>query len=279
MLQLVNHGMTSSFLGRVREISEHFFGLPKEEKHKYIRESDSIEGYGTDMIVAENQTLDWIDRLYLTLSPPNQIQLRFWPQKPESFRETLQEYGQKIEELNKILLKAMAKSLNLEENCFLDQYGGGEEALMTARFNLYPTCPRPDQIIGAKPHADASALTFLLQDKQVGGLQFLNGNEWFRVPIIPDALLVNVGDQVETETQIMSNGVFKSPVHRVVTNSEKERYSLAVFCIPSSEKEIKPAEGLISETRPALYKKVKDYVSIYFEYYQRGRRPIDAAMI
>ncbi|CAN1774758.1 Jasmonate-induced oxygenase 4 [Linum perenne] len=181
----------------------------------------------------------------------------------------------KIEELNKILLKAMAKSLNLEENCFLDQYGGGEEALMTARFNLYPTCPRPDQIIGAKPHADASALTFLLQDKQVGGLQFLNGNEWFRVPIIPDALLVNVGDQVE----IMSNGVFKSPVHRVVTNSEKERYSLAVFCIPSSEKEIKPAEGLISETRPALYKKVKDYVSIYFEYYQRGRRPIDAAMI
>ncbi|CAN1774755.1 Jasmonate-induced oxygenase 4 [Linum perenne] len=190
-------------------------------------------------------------------------------------RETLQEYGQKIEELNKILLKAMAKSLNLEENCFLDQYGGGEEALMTARFNLYPTCPRPDQIIGAKPHADASALTFLLQDKQVGGLQFLNGNEWFRVPIIPDALLVNVGDQVE----IMSNGVFKSPVHRVVTNSEKERYSLAVFCIPSSEKEIKPAEGLISETRPALYKKVKDYVSIYFEYYQRGRRPIDAAMI
>ncbi|CAN1774757.1 Jasmonate-induced oxygenase 4 [Linum perenne] len=122
---------------------------------------------------------------------------------------------------------------------------------------------------------DASALTFLLQDKQVGGLQFLNGNEWFRVPIIPDALLVNVGDQVE----IMSNGVFKSPVHRVVTNSEKERYSLAVFCIPSSEKEIKPAEGLISETRPALYKKVKDYVSIYFEYYQRGRRPIDAAMI
>ncbi|CAN0901140.1 Protein SRG1 [Linum grandiflorum] len=273
--QIVNHGMTSSFVDRVHEISEDFFRMPKEEKHKYSRESDSVEGYGTDMILAENQTLDWIDRLYLTLSPPNQVQLRFWPQKPPSFRETLEEYGKKIGELNEILLKAMAKSLNLEEKCFLDQYGRAEEAVMKARFNLYPPCPRPDQIIGVKPHADGSALTFLLQDKQVGGLQFLKGSEWFRVPIIPHALLVNVGDQVE----IMSNGVFKSPVHRVVTNSEKERYSLAVFCVPSSEKEIKPAEGLISETRPALYKKVKDYVSIYFEYYQRGRRPIEAAMI
>ncbi|CAI0629470.1 unnamed protein product [Linum tenue] len=247
--QVVNHGMTDSFVDRVHEISKQFFDLPKEEKHRYIREPDSIEGYGTDMIVAENQTLDWIDRLYLTLNPPNQVQLKFWPEKPETFRETLQEYGVKLGELNQILLKAMAKSLDLEENCFLDQYGEG--ALMTARFNLYPPCPRPDQIIGVKPHADASALTFLLPDKEVGGLQFLKDNEWFTVPIIPHALLVNVGDQAE----IMSNGVFKSPVHRVVTNSEKDRHSLAVFCIPSAGQEIKPDEGLISETRPALYRK------------------------
>jgi isopenicillin N synthase-like dioxygenase len=77
----------------------------------------------------------------------------------------------------------MARSLNLEESCFLDQYG--EQPLVTARFNFYPPCPRPDRILGVKPHADASAVTFLLQDKEVQGLQFLKDNEWFRVPISP----------------------------------------------------------------------------------------------
>ncbi|XP_065848605.1 jasmonate-induced oxygenase 4-like [Euphorbia lathyris] len=273
--QVVNHGMTNSFLDQVREAAKNFFALPIEEKKKYSRESDSIEGYGNDMVVSENQTLDWTDRLYLTFTPQHQRQLKFWPQNPPAFREILQEYFVKSQEINEIVLKAMASSLNLEENCFLEQYGEAEGALMTARFNYYPPCPRPNRILGVKPHADASAITILLQDKQVEGLQFLNGNHWFKVPIIPQALLINAGDQIE----IMSNGIFKSPVHRVVTNSEKDRITLAVFCIPNSDKEIKPVDALIDESRPRLYNNVKDYVSLYFQYYQLGKRPIEGAKI
>ncbi|KAL9339631.1 hypothetical protein Peur_068646 [Populus x canadensis] len=271
--QVINHGMTSSFLDKIREVSKQFFAFPMEEKQKYSREADSIEGYGNDMILSDHQTVDWTDRLYLTISPEDQRKIKFWPENPKDFRETLHEYTVKLQETNDFLLRAMARSLNLEESCFLDQYG--EHPLVTARFNFYPPCPRPDQILGVKPHADASAVTFLLQDKEVEGLQFLKDNEWFRVPIIPHALLVNVGDQVE----IMSNGIFKSPVHRVVTNTERERNTLAVFCIPESDNEIKPADQLISETRPSLYKKVKDYVSIYFQHYQQGKRPIEAVKI
>ncbi|KAJ6363290.1 hypothetical protein OIU78_003463 [Salix suchowensis] len=271
--QVVNHGMASSFLDKVREVSKRFFALSMEDKQKYSREADSIEGYGNDMILSDHQTIDWTDRLYLTISPENQRKIKFWPENPKDFRETLNEYTMKLQEMNEILLRTMAMSLSLEESCFLDQYG--ERPLVTARFNFYPPCPRPDRILGVKPHADASAITFLLQDKEVEGLQFLKDDEWFRVPIIPHALLINVGDQVE----IMSNGIFKSPVHRVVTNTEKERNTLAVFCIPDSNREIKPADGLISETRPCLYKKVKDYVSIYFQHYQQGKRPIEAVKI
>ncbi|KAH8506419.1 hypothetical protein H0E87_013296 [Populus deltoides] len=271
--QVVNHGMTSSFLDKIRDVSKRFFALSMEDKQKYSREADSIEGYGNDMILSDHQTIDWSDRLYLTISPEDQRKIKFWPENPKDFRETLNEYTMKLQEINEILLRAMAMSLNLEESSFIDQYG--ERPLVAARFNFYPPCPRPDRILGVKPHADASAFTFLLQDKEVEGLQFLKDNQWFRVPIIPHALLINVGDQVE----IMSNGIFKSPVHRVVTNTEKERKTLAVFCIPDSDKEIKPADGLISETRPSLYKKVKDYVSIYFQYYQQGKRPIEAVKI
>lgn len=77
----------------------------------------------------------------------------------------------------------------------------------------------------------------------------------------------------------MSNGIYKSPIHRVVTNREKERISVATFCVPSPDKEIQPVEGLVSETRPRLYKTVKKYVELYFDSYQQGLRPIEAALI
>ncbi|KAL6974075.1 hypothetical protein U1Q18_028257 [Sarracenia purpurea var. burkii] len=167
----------------------------------------------------------------------------------------------------------MARSLNLEEHCFSNQYG---EARMNAKFNLYPLCLRPDLVLGAKPHADGSAITFLLQDNEVEGLQILKDEKWFRVPIVPHALLVFVGDQAE----IMSNGMFKSPVHRVVTNSERERITLAMFCFPESGKEIGPVEELIADGRmPRLYRNVSNFVEIYLQNYQPDKRPIDIVKI
>jgi len=225
------------------------------------------------MILSEKQKLDWSDRLYLTVNPQDQRRLKFWPEIPEDFRDILDEYTKKLEIVTEVVLKGMARSLNLEDGCFLEQYG--KRAIMTARFNYYPKCARPERVLGVKPHVDGSGITILLPDKEVEGLQFQKDNQWFRVPIISEALLINVGDQAE----IMSNGIFKSPVHRVMTNSERERISLAVFCIPESENEIEPVDGLVNESRPRLYKKVKNYVDIYFQYYQQGKRPMDAAKI
>lgn len=86
----------------------------------------------------------------------------------------------------------------MEENCFLHMFG--EQALMLARFNWYPPCPRPDLVLGVFPHTDGSGLTVLLPDKEVGGLQFLKDNQWYSVPVIPEAFVVNVGDQLEVRS-------------------------------------------------------------------------------
>jgi isopenicillin N synthase-like dioxygenase len=45
----------------------------------------------------------------------------------------------------------------------------------------------------------------------------------------------------------MNNGIFKSPVHRVVANAENERISLAVFYGVDGEKVLEPAAGLLDE--------------------------------
>jgi len=86
-------------------------------------------------------------------------------------------------------------------------------------------------------------------------------------------------DELECDTQIMSNGIFKSPIHRAVINAEKERFTVAMFCVPDSEKEIKPLDKLVNESRPKLYRPIQNYVEIYFQYYQQGKRAIEASKI
>lgn len=96
------------------------------------------------------------------------------------------------------LLRSMARSLNLEEGSFLDQFG--KQSSLQARFNFYPRCSRPDFVLGVKPHTDRSGITVLLQDKEVEGLQVLVDDKWVNVPTIPDALVVNLGDQMQVNS-------------------------------------------------------------------------------
>ena len=79
--------------------------------------------------------------------------------------------------------------------------------------------------------------------------------------------------------QIMSNGIFKSPVHRALANSERARNTLAMFCAPDFGKEIGPSDELVDEKSPRLFKNVKNYPETYFHYYQRGKSPLDAVRL
>ncbi|KAJ7979009.1 2-oxoglutarate (2OG) and Fe(II)-dependent oxygenase superfamily protein [Quillaja saponaria] len=270
--QAVGHGISSAFLDRVREVGKRFFTLSMEEKEKYARApavTDS-EGYGNDVIVSEKQVRDWNYRLALDVYPQHRRKPALWPQNPSDFSEMLDEYSTKIKLLMDVLLKAMAKSLNLEEGCFLKQFADRE--MMHSRFNYYPRCSKPDLVLGVKPHTDSGTVTILLQDREVEGLQILIDDKWVNVPTIPDAFVVNLGDQM----QIMSNGIFKSPLHRVVTNTEKLRMSVAMFNLPDPEIEIGPVDNLIDEKRPRLYQNVKDYNVIHYKCYQEGIVPLEA---
>ena len=122
-------------------------------------------------------------------------------------REVVHEYATKVKCMVGVLFKAMAKSLNLEENSFSD-YMFGEGALMQARFNFYPRCSRSDQVLGVKPHTDRSGMTVLLQDKEVEGLQVLVDGKWVRVPIVPHAIVVNLGDQMQVYIPITTSMYF-----------------------------------------------------------------------
>uniref|UniRef100_A0A0E0HLP4 Fe2OG dioxygenase domain-containing protein n=1 Tax=Oryza nivara TaxID=4536 RepID=A0A0E0HLP4_ORYNI len=209
-------------------------------------------GYGNDMVVSEKQILNWCDR------------------------DVLREYTVRCREITSLVLKKLAKLLGLSEGYLVDMFD--EKAMTYARFNYYPRCPRPDNVFGLKPHSDASVITIVAIDDSVSGLQLLRQGVWYDVPIVPNALLINVGDGIE----IMSNGLFKGPGHRVVTNAESERVSLAMFYTLDPEKELEPVPELVDdEKRPRQYVKVKtkDYVTGLFETLARGTRVIDTVKI
>ncbi|KAK8682985.1 hypothetical protein V6N13_039061 [Hibiscus sabdariffa] len=267
--QAIGHGMSSSFIDKVRGVAKQFFGLPREEKLKYSRAANGAEGYGHDRVVSEKQVLDWHSRLFLRVFPEKQRKLNLWPEKPDNFREVLHEYYTKLKQMMDLLFKAMEKSLDLQENSFLGQFG--DNPVMHVRFNFYPPCSKPDKVLGLKPHSDRSSVTVLLQDEEVEGLQILKDERWVTVPVIPHALVVNIGDQM----QIMSNGIFKSPLHRVKTNKAKLRISVATLYEPEPEKEIGPVEALIDDKKPRLYRNVTNYASLNYEWYQKGKVPLE----
>lgn len=95
-----------------------------------------------------------------------------------------------------LVLANMAKLVGLHERYFVDKLD--EDAVTYARLNYYPHCPEPDRVFGLKPHSDASVITVVLVDDTVSGLQVQDdGGVWYDVPIVPNALLINVGDVVE----------------------------------------------------------------------------------
>ena len=125
----------------------------------------------------------------------------------------------------------MAKTLGLDENYFITHFT--KNAPTFARFNYYPPCPKPDLVFGIKPHSDASVLTIVLIDKDVGGLQVLRNGKWHNVPTIPHRMLINLGDFTEVhEIQIIlhccfcDDTLFTCATDLTIMDSDNEQWDL-----------------------------------------------------
>lgn len=90
-------------------------------------------------------------------------------------------------------------------------------------------------IIGSSPHTDWGFLTLIMADA-VPGLQFLHHNtdtntsQWVDVPHVEGGLVVNGGDYLS----LITRGVYKSPIHRVVApQGDRDRFSFVFFFYPN----------------------------------------------
>ncbi|TKY49256.1 SRG1 protein [Spatholobus suberectus] len=272
--QLINHGVSSSLVEKVKLEIQDFFNLPMSEKKKFWQSPQHMEGFGQAFVVSEDQTLDWADLFYMTTLPKHSRMPHLFPQLPLPFRDTLEVYSQEMKDLAMAIIGHMGKALKMEEKEIKELC---EDGMQLMRMNYYPPCPQPEKVIGLSPHSDGIGLTILLQVNEVEGLQIRKDGSWVPVKPLPNAFIVNVGDILE----IITNGIYRSIEHRATVNSDKERLSIATFYSPRQDGVVGPASSLITEQTPARFKSigVKEYFNGLFSRKLDGKSYVDVMSI
>lgn len=85
---ITDHGMPSSLIQRLQEVSQEFFALPQKDKEAYANDpaNGKFEGYGTKMTKSHDEKLEWIDYFFHVMSPPSRVNYEIWPRNPPSYR-------------------------------------------------------------------------------------------------------------------------------------------------------------------------------------------------
>ncbi|CAL5377284.1 unnamed protein product [Camellia sinensis] len=258
--QVINHGVPLETREKIESAATKFFAQSADEKRK-IRRRDEMNPQGYNDIELTKNVRDWKEVFDLAVNNPTVIPashepddkevrelVNRWPAYPPELRESFEEYATEMETLSHKLLGLISLSLGLPENRLS---GFFNDHISFIRLNHYPPCPIPHLALGVGRHKDGGALTVLAQD-DVGGLEVKRktDGEWVRVKPTPDAYIVNVGDIV----QVWSNEQYESVEHRVMVNSERERFSIPFFFNPNHRVMVEPLEELTNEQNPAKYR-------------------------
>ncbi|KAL8149606.1 hypothetical protein AgCh_006563 [Apium graveolens] len=268
---ITNHGVPVTLLNDIRNSGRSFFeDLGIDEKMRYSCDSSlpASEGYGSRMLVESNDTvLDWRDYFDHHTLPVSRRNPFKWPESPCNYREVVAEYSDCMCALAQKLLCLISESLGLPSSCIEEAVG---EFYQNITVSYYPPCPQPELTLGLQSHSDMGSITLLIQD-DVGGLQVLKDGEWVTVHPVSDAIVVILADQ----TEVITNGQYRSSIHRAITNANRARISVATFHDPAKTRTVSPV------INPPRYKQVNygDYVSSWYTKGPEGKRNIDALQI
>lgn len=129
----------------------------------------------------------------------------------------------------RLLMRGLALALQLQEDFFTAKAADPVAQLCLFRYPPEPSASssqdsQGEPTRGCGAHTDCGLLTFVAQDVPGIEVQLPNGG-WHAAPVVPGALLVNLGDLFSFWT----SGVFRSTVHRVVSPGAT-RHSAVWFC-------------------------------------------------
>ncbi|KAL3507675.1 hypothetical protein ACH5RR_033057 [Cinchona calisaya] len=268
--QIVNHGIPVSVMDQMIEGVRRFHEQDTEmKKHFYSRDVTKKFIYNSNFDLYQAPASNWRDSFYCIMAPD--------PPEPEQFpalcRDILMEYSEHVMKLGITLFELLSEALGLNPS-YLKDIDCAEGLYLMGHY--FPQCPEPELTLGTSNHTDSGFLTVLIQD-QVGGLQIFHENQWFDVPPLHGAVVVNIADLL----QLISNDKLKSVNHRVLPNRVGPRVSVACFFRThfregDRKKVYGPIKELISQENPQVYQDitVKDYLLLYYKKGLDGTSPL-----
>ncbi|XP_031108606.1 protein DOWNY MILDEW RESISTANCE 6-like [Ipomoea triloba] len=210
--QVINHGVPKKVIEDMLKVAEEFFQLPVEEKMKlYTDYPSKTMRLSTSFNVKKLTVHNWRDYLRLPCLPSGKYSPE-WPSNPSSFRDIVSNYVKEVRELGFRVEEAISESLGLEKSSIREVLGEQGQHLRLAE---------PELTYGLPAHTDPNALTILLQDTQVSGLQVLKDGKWLAVKPHPDAFVINLGDQLQALRR--NNGKYKSVCYSAIVNKHGAR--------------------------------------------------------
>uniref|UniRef100_A0A1J3E0H1 aminocyclopropanecarboxylate oxidase n=1 Tax=Noccaea caerulescens TaxID=107243 RepID=A0A1J3E0H1_NOCCA len=242
-----NHGIDKELMEKVKKmINSHYEEHLKEKFYQSEMVKALSEGKTSDA--------DWESSFFIWHKPTSNISEI--PDISEELSKTMEEYVSQLHKFAEKLSKLMCENLGLDQEEIMKAFSGSKGRAFGTKVAKYPECPRPELMRGLREHTDAGGIILLLQDDQVPGLEFMKDGKWFHIPPSKNnTIFVNTGDQVE----ILSNGRYKSVVHRVMTVKQGSRLSIASFYNPAGDAIITPSPKLLY---PSGYQ-FQDYLKLY----------------
>lgn len=264
MFQVVGHGIADAELARFEASMRAFFELPEAVRSGLRRSRDNARGYYDEELTKNRpdwkQVFDYgAERDPADASSAHSDGVNQWPEGEPELRAVLLAHYAACERVALALLRAVCASLGLPPDALDDSFRGHSSFV---RLNRYPPCESaapadaplfPERgHLGVHHHTDAGALTLLYQD-EVPGLQVERDGRFTLLDPVPGALAINLGDML----QVWSNDRYRSPVHRVLANAERTRFSAPFFLNPGYETVCAPLPGLLEKGEAPRYRAVR----------------------
>ncbi|KAK6930958.1 Non-hem dioxygenase N-terminal domain [Dillenia turbinata] len=224
--QIINHGVPQELCNRMLSAIADFFELPSAEK--------------ASLATNDHTKPVRVNKYYL--KDEHQQKIPMWSETLIHPWDVVAQYSKEMGALMTRFFSLISRALGLQKDHLQKRLG--EKPTLNAQANYYPHCPEPEL---SSPWDWLLIQTCALE--VITALQVLKDDNWFSIYPVPNAFVINLGDQI----QVMSNRRFKSVHHRVVANKNQRRVSMAVFYAPNLEAVIGPVEDLIDEEHPPFY--------------------------
>ncbi len=236
---IINHGIPKSLRDKMVSATARFYALPLEQKMA-LKVNEEGNGYvptrgelpKTSPYYTGTRKPD-VSECYLLQrdwGPSYRPAQNQWPENESGFRTTVMEFFEAAEDLSIRMLPLYALALDLEPDFFDDKFPKcqGLNFLRVARM---PPDRLDEDEFNVGPHTDSSFMTLLATSDQPGLEILSQSGRWLKMPLIPDAFVINSGDMLTR----WSNGRVLSTPHRVINASDTYRYSIPFFLHPTPE--------------------------------------------